>query len=120
MKYNFDKIYDRRNTESLKYDFAAERGRPADILPLWVADMDFPAPDEVLSELKKRAEHGIFGYSEPNEEYYDALRGWFEKRHGWKCNKDYFVQTCGVVHAICSLVRALTKEGDAVIICQPV
>ena len=120
MKYNFDKITDRKNTDSLKYDFAERRGKPADILPLWVADMDFPAPDEVLAELKKRAEHGIFGYSEPDEEYYSALCGWFEKRHGWVCDKNNFVQTCGVVHAICSLVRALTQKGDGVIICQPV
>ncbi len=120
MKYNFDKITDRKNTDSIKYDFAERRGKPADILPLWVADMDFPAPDEVLAELKKRAEHGIFGYSEPDDEYYEALCGWFKERHGWDCKKDNFAQTCGVVHAICSLVRALTEEGDGVIICQPV
>ncbi|MDE7453760.1 MAG: pyridoxal phosphate-dependent aminotransferase [Clostridia bacterium] len=120
MKYNFDKIIDRKNTNSIKYDFAERRGKPADILPLWVADMDFAAPDGVIAELKSKAEHGIFGYSEPDDKYYEALCGWFKNRHGWDCDKNYFVQTCGVVHAICSLVRALTEEGDGVIICQPV
>ena len=120
MKYDFDKIIDRKNTNSLKYDFAVQRGKPADILPLWVADMDFAAPEEVISALKQKAEHGIFGYSEPDEKYFSAICGWFKKRHGWNCEKDNFVITYGVVHAICSLVRALTAEGDGVIVCQPV
>ena len=120
MKYNFDKIYDRRNTESLKYDFAVERGRPADILPLWVADMDFRAPDEVITALKERVEHGIFGYSEPKPDYYETLCKWFYRRHSWNPDPKKFVLTCGVVFAINTLIRALTNEGDAVIICQPV
>ena len=62
MKYDFDKIYDRRNTDSLKYDFASERGLSPDVLPLWVADMDFRIPEEVISAIKKRTDHGIFGY----------------------------------------------------------
>ena len=68
--YNFDQEISRRNTNSLKYDFAAERGRPADVLPLWVADMDFPAPRPVLDALHKAVDHGIFGYSEVKEGYY--------------------------------------------------
>lgn len=120
MIYDFDKIIDRRDTNSLKYDFAQERGRPKDILPLWVADMDFRAPDEVVSVLKEKSEHGIFGYSEPKKEYFDALVHWFVKRHGWNPQADKFVLSCGVVYAICTLIRILTQEGDGVLICQPV
>lgn len=120
MKYDFDKIYDRRNTNSLKYDFTAERGKPKDILPLWVADMDFTAPEEVISVLKKKAGHGIFGYSEPKDDYFQTLKSWFSSRHGWNTEPRKFVLTCGVVFSICAMLRALTEEGDAVIICQPV
>ena len=120
MKYDFDKVVDRKNTNSLKYDFAVERGKPADIMPLWVADMDFRVPDEVITALKERAEHGIFGYSEPKTDYFKALCNWSEKRHGWKPDPEKYVLTCGVVFAICSLLRVLTDKGDGVIICQPV
>lgn len=120
MAYDFDKIYDRRNTNSLKYDCAVQRGKPADILPLWVADMDFRAPDEVICALKDKAEHGIFGYSEPDEKYFRTLRRWFEVRHGWETRPENFVLTCGVVFSICALLRTVTKTGDAVLICQPV
>lgn len=120
MKYDFDRVCDRRNTNSLKYDFAEERGKPADLLPLWVADMDFRVPDEVVETLKARAEHGIFGYSEPKEDYFQTLSAWFRSRHGWNADPKAFVLTCSVVFAICSLLRAVTEEGDAVVICQPV
>ena len=120
MKYDFDKIYDRKNTNSLKYDFAAERGKPRDLLPMWVADMDFRAPDEVITTLKDKAEHGIFGYSEPKSDYFETLHNWFLSRHGWETQPEKFVVTCGVVFSICALIRALTSVGDSVIICQPV
>ena len=120
MKYDFDKIYDRRNTDSLKYDFASERGLSPDVLPLWVADMDFRIPEEVISAIKKRADHGIFGYTEPKEDYYKTVCGWFEKRHGWSPDPHKFVITCSVVFSLCALLRAFTDRGDSVIICQPV
>lgn len=120
MKYDFDKIYDRRNTNSLKFDFAAERGVAADLLPMWVADMDFRVPEEVVSALKDKSEHGIFGYSEPKKDYFDAISRWYSDRHGWRPDGKNFVVTCGVVFSICALIRALTRAGDAVIICQPV
>lgn len=120
MKYNFDRVYDRKNTNSLKYDCAAARGKSGDLLPLWVADMDFRAPDAVLRAIKEKAEHGIFGYSEPDKNYYAALYGWFSDRHGWETVPEKFTVTCGVVFSICALIRALTNAGDAVIICQPV
>lgn len=120
MKFDFDEIIERRGTNSLKYDFARERGMPDDLLPLWVADMDFRAPKEVLDAITARVAHGIFGYSEPKQDYFDVLGAWFEKRHGWKCEPRNFVQTCGVVHALATLIRALSREGDAVLICAPV
>lgn len=120
MKYNFDEIIDRKNTNSLKYDFARQRGKSEDLFPLWVADMDFRTPKEVIQVLKEKAEHGIFGYSEPDDSYWSAVCGWFKSRHGWDTKPENFVITSGVVAAICALVRAATKAGDAVIICQPV
>lgn len=120
MKYDFDRVVDRRKTNSLKYDCAVARGKRADILPLWVADMDFRAPEEVLSALKRTAEHGIFGYSEPDGEYFQTLCDWFSSRHGWNPDAEKFTLTCGVVFSICALIRALTQPKDAVLICQPV
>ncbi|MBD5631894.1 MAG: pyridoxal phosphate-dependent aminotransferase [Clostridia bacterium] len=120
MKYDFDKINDRRNTDSLKYDFAEEHGVPQDALPLWIADMDFRVPNEVISAIQGRAEEGIFGYVAPREDYYKALTNWFLTRHGWKTEGKKYVQACSVVFAICALLRTFTKENDGVIICQPV
>ena len=120
MRYDFDKIHNRKNTNSLKYDFAKERGKPQELIPLWVADMDFRTPDEVVKALKEKAEHGIFGYSEPKEDYFRTLENWFYTRHGWKVEGKRFVQTCGVVFAISALIRCMTNVGDAVLICQPV
>lgn len=120
MKFDFDEIIDRRGTNSLKYDFARERGMPEDLLPLWVADMDFRAPQEILDAITARVAHGIFGYSEPKQDFFDALGAWFSTRHGWKCEPRNFVQTCGVVHALATLISAFTETGDSVLICQPV
>ena len=83
MKYDFDEIIPRQHTNSLKYDFAKERGKPDGLLPMWVADMDFQTPQCVRDALAAKAEHGIFGYSDPDETYFDALAQWFGTRHGW-------------------------------------
>lgn len=120
MKYNFDKVHERKNTNSLKYDFAIERGKPEDVLPLWVADMDFKVPDEVIKAIKAKADHGIFGYSEPKSDYFKAITNWSKKRFGFEPNPKKYVITCGVVFALCSLLRVLTRKGDGVIILQPV
>jgi cystathionine beta-lyase len=120
MRYNFDIVHNRKNTNSLKYDFSKERGKPDDLIPLWVADMDFRVPDEVIDALKEKASHGIFGYSEPKDEYYNALENWFSTRHGWNVDARRFVLTCGVVFSISALIKVLTNDGDSVIICQPV
>ncbi|RBP64470.1 cystathionine beta-lyase [Alkalibaculum bacchi] len=120
MTYNFDEIIDRKNTNSLKYDFAVERGKPEDILPLWVADMDFRVPPAVAEALVKSSEHGIFGYSDTKNEYFQTLYNWYLSRFNFEIKKDWLVKTPGVVYAISTAVRALTKEGDAIIIQQPV
>jgi cystathionine beta-lyase len=118
--YDFDAVIDRKNTNSLKWDFAAQRGRPADVLPLWVADMDFPAPQPVLDKLQKAVSHGIFGYSDTKEDYYNAVSGWFSARFGWETQPEWLVKTPGVVYALAMAVRALTQPGDAVLIQPPV
>lgn len=120
MKYDFDRITERKNTSCLKYDFAVERGRPADVLPLWVADMDISTSPEIIEAIKSRAEHGIFGYSMPKRDYFEVVANWFATRHGWNADPEKFICTPGVVFAICTLIRTVTEVGDGVIICQPV
>lgn len=117
---DFDAVIDRKNTNSLKYDFAVERGRPADVLPLWVADMDFCAPAPVLEALHRAVDHGIFGYSEVKSGYYDVVSDWFAQRFGWQTQPQWLVKTPGVVYALAMAVRALTQPGDSVLIQPPV
>jgi cystathionine beta-lyase len=117
---DFNKITNRRNTSSLKYDFAKERGKPEGLLSLWVADMDFPAPAEVLSALERSVRHGIFGYTEPKDDYYAAVTRWFSERFGFETTRRDIVKTPGVVFALAQCVRAYTREGDAVLIQPPV
>ncbi len=119
-KYDFDEIIERKKTNSLKYDFAVQRGMPEDILPLWVADMDFRTPREVTEALVKKAEHGIFGYSEPFDDYFEAIEKWFTGHFHWTPEKNRLVLSCSVVFSICNFIEALTREGDAVIINSPV
>lgn len=119
-KYNFDEIIDRHNTNSLKWDFNLKRGMPADALPLWVADMDFRCPNEIIEALKDRALHGIFGYSEPYDDYYDVISNWIYNHHGYKPNPNKFVMSPSVVFAISNIIETVTKENDAIIINQPV
>jgi cystathionine beta-lyase len=118
--FDFDTVVSRTGTDCLKFDFAVERGRPAGVLPLWVADMDFPAPPCVLDALRARVEHGIFGYSETKEDYTRAVTGWFARRFGWEPQADWLVKTPGVVFALAMAVRAFTQPGDAVLIQPPV
>ena len=120
MRYDFDAVIERKNTNSLKYDFAVERGRPADALPLWVADMDFKAPEPVLDALHSAVSHGIFGYSEVKGKYYNAVSSWFRERFSWEAKPEWLVKTPGVVYALAMAVRALTEPGDGVLIQPPV
>ncbi len=116
----FDSLIDRRNTNSIKYDFAVERGKPEDILPLWVADMDFQAPTQVLDAMHQAVAHGIFGYSEVKSDYYEVVHDWFYKHHNWDVKEEWMVKTPGIVYAIAQTIRALTSEGDSILIQQPV
>jgi cystathionine beta-lyase len=118
--YDFDTVIDRRQTNSLKYDFAAERHRPADVLPLWVADMDFRAPEPVLEALRRAVDHGIFGYSDVKQPYFDAVASWFGRRFDWTPCPEWLVKTPGVVFALAMALRALTEPGDRVLIQPPV
>lgn len=121
MEYDFDKITDRAHTCAIKYDLAKERGVPEDALSLWVADMDFPAAPCIRDAIKERADHGIFGYSRPDERYYSALKNWYKSRHSFEIASDsWIVNTPGVVFALAAAIRAFTKEGDAVLITRPV
>lgn len=117
---DFDQMIDRHHTNSLKHNFAVERGYPADVLPLWVADMDFQAPEPVLAALKKSVEHGVFGYSDVKKDYYDAVANWFRARFAWDPQEAWLVKTPGVVFALTMAVRALTEPGDCVLIQPPV
>lgn len=120
MKYNFDEIINRRNTDCLKYDFAVESGMPADVLPLWVADMDFRTAPGIMERIEKDAAFGIYGYTEGRDDYFRAVSAWYEDYFDWKVDRSWLVKTPGIVFAISTAVQALTDEGDAVIIQQPV
>lgn len=117
---DFDTIVDRKNTDCLKYDFAVQRGLPEDVLPLWVADMDFKTSSYIIDELKKVCEHGIFGYTETQTEYFNAIAGWMKNQHNWKVQEEWLIKTPGVVFALAMAVKAFTQKGDAVILQLPV
>ncbi len=120
MNFNFDNIVDRKNTNSLKYDFGIERKQRDDLLPLWIADMDFKLPDVILDDLKKSVEHGIFGYSDSKDSYFNAVYSWFLNHFGWNIEKEWLIKTPGIVYAIGMAIKAFTKVGDGVLIQQPV
>ncbi len=119
MRYDFDRVIDRRGRNCLKYDFAAERGKPAGLLPLWVADMDLPAAEEIKQALHEAVEHGIYGYSEVKEPYFNAVHDWMLERHGWEVEQEWMVKTPGIVYAIAAAVKAFTKEGEGVMLQNP-
>ena len=115
MRYDFDQVHDRRNTHSSKWQL---EGR--DLLPMWVADMDFQAPPPVVEAIERRARHGIFGYSMPGEGFYDAVAGWLERRHGWEIRKQWITFCPGIVPGLNMMVRALTHPGEKIIVQTPV
>ena len=115
MKYNLDERIDRRGTGCVKWDMAPDK----DVLPLWVADMDFRAAPAILEAVKKRAEHGVFGYTVVEDDYYDAVISWFRRRHQWHIQREEILYTTGVVPAMSVAVKALTMPGEKVIILSP-
>lgn len=116
MEYDFSRPTDRRGTDSYKWDSAPE----ADIIPLWVADMDFETFPSITEALQRRVAHGIFGYTRVPEAYYEAVCRWFGKRHGWRINREDIIYTSGVVPAVSAVIKALTLPGDQVIVQGPV
>lgn len=117
---DFDTIIDRKNTDCLKYDFAKRRGMPEDVLPLWVADMDFKTSSYVEDALAERARHGIFGYSESQTPYFEIVRDWMKRHHDWEVKVPWLIKTPGVVFALAMAVKAYTEPGDGVLIQSPV
>lgn len=117
---DFDTVINRKNTKSLKYDFAKLRGMPEDVLPLWVADMDFKTSSYIEDAITDWACHGIFGYSDVQTPYFEIVRGWMLRHHNWDIREEWLVKTPGVVFALAMAVRAYTEPGDAVLLQLPV
>ena len=107
MKYNFDEIIDRRGTNSYKWDLVKEE----DVIPKWVADMDFQTAPAIIEALQKRVAHGIFGYALVPDSYYEAITSWFARRHHWNIEKDWILYTSGVVPAISCCLKAICMPG---------
>ncbi|MCR5145214.1 MAG: pyridoxal phosphate-dependent aminotransferase [Lachnospiraceae bacterium] len=119
---DFDQIINRKNTKSLKYDFAEARRYPADALPLWVADMDFKTSSYIEDALREVVEHNIYGYTQiqRGDDFFDSVAGWMKRHHDWDVLPDWHVHTPGVCVAIANAIQAYTEVGDAVLIQQPV
>lgn len=120
MKYNFDKMINRYNTDSLKWDKTEWLFGEKDILPMWVADMDFVSPKPVVDAIIKRAEHGAFGYTVRSNNYFGAFINWMERRHNWTINKRWIRCTPGIMPAISLAIQKFTEPGDKVLIQAPV
>lgn len=117
---DFDTVIDRKGTRSLKYDFAVRRGKPKDVLPLWVADMDFQTSSYITEALEDMVKHGVFGYSESEEHYFGAVQNWMERHYNWHVKESWMTKTPGIVFALAMAVKAYTQENDAVLIQPPV
>lgn len=118
--HNFDEVINRRNTSSVKWDNLKNLYGRDDLIPLWVADMDFKSPPAVIKALKERADHGVYGYTFPSEEYYNAVINWMERRHNWHIDKEWISYAPSVVAALSYCIRAFTEPGDKIIIQTPV
>ena len=118
--YDFNKVTDRHGTNAIKYDLAVARGKPADVVSLWVADMDFPTAPAILEALHEKVNHGIFGYSVPDENFYETVKNWQKTEHDFDIARHWVVTTPGVVFAIACAIKAFTREEEAVIIQTPV
>ena len=113
--FDFDTVINRRGTNSYKWDIVKEE----DVIPLWVADMDFKAAPTILEALKKRVEHGVFGYTLVPDSYYEAIINWFARRHNWQIDRSWIIYTTGVVPAVSCAIKALTLPGEKVLIQTP-
>lgn len=120
MNYDFDTVVNRKNTNAIKYDLAKKRGKPEDAVSLWVADMDFPTAPCIQKAVAEKAAHGIWGYSRPDNKYYDALKKWYKERHNFEVQNEWVVNTPGVCFALATAIKAFTNEGESVLIQKPV
>ena len=120
MKFDFDQFIDRRGTTSIKWNFQEGFGQKDGLLPFWIADTDFATVPEVVEALKKRCEHPVFGYSDPLPSTYEAIQGWWQRRHGWRPETEWMFMTCGVVKGIYFALQALVEKGDKVLTFTPV
>jgi cysteine-S-conjugate beta-lyase len=120
MKYDFDKIIDRKNSNCFKWDFTRQKFGKENVIPLWVADMDFLSPKPVIDKLIERAEHGVYGYTFEPDAYYQAFKTWLEKRLNWKIKKDWIVNAVGIVPAINFAIQTFSKPGDGILVQAPV
>lgn len=118
--FDFDEIIQRRGTDSIKWDHLKENFGSDDLLPLWVADMDFKSPPSVIRAMHKVAEHGLYGYVKPTEDYFQSVAGWMKRRFDWSVEPEWITLVPGIVPAISIALRAFTKPGDKVIVQQPV
>lgn len=119
-KYNFDELVDRTNTNCIKYDGRQMFFGTEDVLPLWVADMDFKTPDFIINALKERLEHEVLGYTFRDDSYAESITNWLEKRHAWKVEKEWLSFSPGVVAGLTLSIEAFSKPGDEVIVQPPV
>lgn len=120
MKYDFDKVVERSNTASVKWDATEELFGEKELLPLWVADMDFKVPDEVVKAIQSQAEHGIFGYTTRKPSYYEAIIDWMKDHHNWVIEKEWICHSPGGVTALNLIVQAFSEPGDKIIVQPPV
>ncbi len=120
MKFDFDTVVNRKNTNAIKYDLAKKRGKPEDAVSLWIADMDFPTAPCIQKAVAEKAAHGIWGYSRPDNRYYDALKKWYKERHNFEVQNEWVVNTPGVCFALSCAIKAFTNEGESVLIQKPV
>ena len=117
---NFNDEIKRYHTNSLKYDFKKDKNKPEDVIPMWVADMDFRCCEEILNDMHKKIDHGVFGYSKEDNNYFNAVKNWYKKNHNVDLKKEWLITTPGVVFALSTAVKTLTNENDYVLINNPV
>ena len=120
MAYDFDTLPPRQGTSSLKWDFQQRFTGTDGLLPLWVADMDFPTPPEIVEAIRRRVDHGVFGYTLEPESLFAAAAAWQERRHGWGVRREWMIASPGVIPSFVACVLALTEPGDGVVIQTPV
>jgi len=120
MAYDFDRVVDRHGTSSVKWDYEQQYTGTTGLLPLWVADMDFPVASPILEAIQRRADHGIFGYVREPESYFEAAKAWLERRHRWTVRREWMIASPSVLSALSTAILAFTAPGDGICIQPPV